>query len=126
MKICILKEKKNNEKRTPLIPLDIKKILFKHPSWSFYIEPSNYRIIPNNEWFMLSIRFCAYESYPFEEMTNLPRRKGKLNFYVNGLLKFSIDDLSTDETASELLKKQSGISFPLIYNLPFDLSLFVN
>ena len=56
MKICILKEKKNNEKRTPLIPLDIKKILFKHPSWSFYIEPSNYRIIPNNEFYKVGCK----------------------------------------------------------------------
>ncbi len=56
MKICILKEKRINEKRTPLVPLDIKKILSKYPNWIFYIEPSKSRIISDNEFYKVGCK----------------------------------------------------------------------
>jgi len=75
-----------------------------------YSEP---KIIPNNEWFQLAIRFCAYESYPFEEMDNIPRRKGRLNFYVNGLLKYSVENFDEFlfKDLFEYREKQEGVPF---------------
>tara|TARA_Y100000768_G_scaffold373708_1_gene342622 strand:- start:3204 stop:3746 length:543 start_codon:yes stop_codon:yes gene_type:complete len=56
MKICILKEKRVNEKRVPLIPSDIKKVLDSYPLWKFYIEPSKYRIISDHEFYKVGCR----------------------------------------------------------------------
>tara|TARA_Y100001935_G_C17297682_1_gene507155 strand:- start:1032 stop:2138 length:1107 start_codon:yes stop_codon:yes gene_type:complete len=56
MKICILKEKRSDEKRTPLVPLDIKKIISKYPNWKFYIEPSKSRIISDNEFYKVGCK----------------------------------------------------------------------
>ena len=75
-----------------------------------YSEPN---IIPDNEWFMLSIRFCAYEGYELEEMKNIPRRKGRLDFFVNGYLKYSIDEFDEFifKDLIEYREKQEGVPF---------------
>ena len=44
MNICILKEHKLNEFRSPLVPEDIKRLKKKYPRYNFYIEPSKNRI----------------------------------------------------------------------------------
>ena len=51
MNICILKEKREDEKRTALIPQDIMKLKKKFPNWNFYIEPSSNRIVQNKEYY---------------------------------------------------------------------------
>ena len=48
MNICILKENKSNEFRTPLIPADIKLLKKKYPKYNFYIEPSKNRIFSDS------------------------------------------------------------------------------
>ena len=48
MNICILKENKSNEFRTPLIPADIKRLKKKYPKYNFYIEPSKNRIFADS------------------------------------------------------------------------------
>ena len=48
MNICILKENKPNEFRTPLIPEDIKRLKKKYPKYNFYIEPSKNRIFADS------------------------------------------------------------------------------
>ena len=75
-----------------------------------YSEPN---IIPNDEWFMLNIRFCAYEGYPLEEIKNVPRRKGRLDFFVNGYLKYSIEDFDEFifKDLFEYREKQEGVPF---------------
>lgn len=48
MNICILKEIKPNEFRTPLTPTDIKRLKKKYPRYNFYIEPSKNRIFSDS------------------------------------------------------------------------------
>ena len=40
-------------------------------------------IVPEDEWIQLAIRFCAYEGYPLDEISNVPRRKGRLDFVTH-------------------------------------------
>ncbi len=51
MNICILKDKKLNESRTPLIPEDILLLKNKFPKINFFIESSKSRIISNRKYF---------------------------------------------------------------------------
>lgn len=76
-------------------------------------EYSEGGIIPNDEWFQLAIRFCAYEEYLFDEMDNIPRRKGRLDFFVNGYLKYSIEDFDEFlfKDLYEYREKQEGVPF---------------
>src|SRR6056300_868470 len=48
MNICILKEHKLNEFRSPLVPEDIKRLKKKYPRYNFYIEPSKNRIFSDS------------------------------------------------------------------------------
>ena len=48
MNICILKENNPNEFRTPLTPIDIKRLKKRHPRYNFYIEPSKNRIFSDS------------------------------------------------------------------------------
>ena len=48
MNICILKEHKLNEFRSPLVPEDIKRLKKKYPGYNFYIEPSKNRIFSDS------------------------------------------------------------------------------
>ena len=70
-------------------------------------------IVPEDEWIQLAIRFCTYEGYPLDEISNVPRRKGRLDFYVNGYLKYSVEDF--DEfifrDLIEYREKQEGVPF---------------
>ena len=76
-------------------------------------EYSKESIVPDDEWVQLVIRFCAYEAYPLDEISNVPRRKGKLNFYVNGYLKYSIDEFDEFlfKDLFEYREKQEGVPF---------------
>lgn len=51
MNICILEEKRRDERRTALIPKDISILKKKFPKWNFYIEPSLKRIVPDKEYY---------------------------------------------------------------------------
>lgn len=76
-------------------------------------EYSEHLVVPKNEWIQLVVKFCAYEGYIGCELNGVPRRKGKLSFYVNGLLKYTIDDF--DEflfrDLFEYREKQEGVPF---------------
>ena len=56
MNICILKDKKVKEFRAPLIPKDIIILKKKFPKINFFIEPSNSRIISNNEYYKVGCK----------------------------------------------------------------------
>ena len=75
-----------------------------------YSEPN---IIPDDEWFMLNVRFCAYEDYSLKEIKNVPRRKGRLDFFVNGYLKYSIENFDEFifKDLFEYREKQEGVPF---------------
>ena len=51
MIICILKESKINELRTPLVPKDILLLKKSFPKLHFLIEPSKQRIINDDEYY---------------------------------------------------------------------------
>ena len=51
MIICILKESKINELRTPLVPKDILLLKKRFPKLNFLIEPSKQRIINDHEYY---------------------------------------------------------------------------
>ena len=76
-------------------------------------EYSHDNIIPIDEWMQLVIRFQAYEEYIGIELGSVPRRKGRLDFFVNGYLKYSIDNFD-EFLFKELLEyreKQEGVPF---------------
>lgn len=56
MNICILKDKKINEMRAPLIPEDISYLKNKFPEINFFIELSKSRIISNNSYYKVGCR----------------------------------------------------------------------
>jgi len=76
-------------------------------------EYSEAGIIPSDEWFQLAIRFCAYEGYPLDEIKNVPRRKGRLDFFVDGYLKYSIEEFDEFlfKDLFEYREKQEGVPF---------------
>ena len=76
-------------------------------------EYSEKDLIPNNEWMQIAIRFCAYEAYPEYEIKNVPRRKGRLDFFVNGYLKYSIEEFDEFlfKDLIEYREKQEGVPF---------------
>ncbi len=51
MNICILEEKRKDERRAPIVPKDIIKLKKKYPKWKFYIEPSVRRIFSDKEYY---------------------------------------------------------------------------
>ena len=55
MNICILKENKSNEFRTPLIPADIR-LLKKIPKYNFYIEPSKNKFFSDSLFYQSGCR----------------------------------------------------------------------
>lgn len=69
--------------------------------------------ILENEWTRVTIRFVADDYYTDEELKCLPKRKGKLMFYVNCKLKASFKDV--DEFVARRLNdyygKQVGVPF---------------
>ena len=70
-------------------------------------------LVKDNEWMQVAIRFCAYEGYPFNELKNVPRRKGRLDFFINGYLKYSVEDFDEFifKDLFEYREKQEGVPF---------------
>ena len=70
-------------------------------------------VVPDNQWVMIAIRFMAYEEYELIEISNVPRRKGRLDFFIDGYLKYSIENF--DEflfrDLMEYREKQEGVPF---------------
>ena len=70
-------------------------------------------MVPDNQWVQIAIRFMAYETYIGCELNGVPRRKGRLDFYVNGYLKYSVDDFDEFlfKDLYEYREKQEGVPF---------------
>ena len=64
-------------------------------------------------WTNVAIRFKPYEQYTQCELVNIPRRKGVLTVYVDGYLKWTLEDF--DEfifrELNEYREKQQGVPF---------------
>ena len=70
-------------------------------------------LVQDNQWYQLVIRFRAYEDYIGCELNGVPRRKGRLDFFINGYLKYSISEFD-EFLFKELLEyreKQEGVPF---------------
>ena len=63
MNICILKENKPNEFRTPLTPTDIKRLKKKYPRYNFYIEPSKNRIFSDSLFYKSGCKKIHFSKY---------------------------------------------------------------
>tara|TARA_Y100000310_G_scaffold118208_1_gene117050 strand:+ start:38 stop:1870 length:1833 start_codon:yes stop_codon:yes gene_type:complete len=70
-------------------------------------------IVPDNQWVQVAIRFIAYETYIGCELNGVPRRKGRLDFYVNGYLKYSVHEFDEFlfKDLYEYREKQEGVPF---------------
>jgi len=70
-------------------------------------------VVADNQWVMIAIRFMAYEEYELIKISNVPRRKGRLDFFIDGYLKYSIENF--DEflfrDLMEYREKQEGVPF---------------
>lgn len=70
-------------------------------------------MVKDNQWTHISIRFRAYEEYEGCELDITPRRLGSLDVFVNGYLKWTVDDF--DEflfrELDEYREKQEGVPF---------------
>ena len=75
-----------------------------------YSSPS---IITEDVWTNVAIRFKPYEQYTQCELANVERRKGVLTVYVDGYLKWTLEDF--DEfifrELDEYREKQQGVPF---------------
>jgi hypothetical protein len=70
-------------------------------------------LVQNDQWTHIGIRFKPYQYYDDCEINSVGRRKGSLTVYVNGYLKWTIDDF--DEfifrELDEHREKQQGVPF---------------
>ena len=70
-------------------------------------------MVVDDQWKMVVIRFMAYEEYIGCELNGVPRRKGRLDFFINGYLKYSVEEF--DEflfrDLYEYREKQEGVPF---------------
>jgi hypothetical protein len=70
-------------------------------------------LVTDDQWVFISIRFKPYEQFYGCELNGVPRRKGSLNVYVNGYLKWVNEDF--DEFIFRDLdddrEKQQGVPF---------------
>ncbi len=80
---------------------------------SIYECYSSPGLIIEDVWTNVAIRFKPYEQYTECELVNIPRRKGVLTVYVNGYLKWTLEDF--DEfifrELDEYREKQQGVPF---------------
>jgi hypothetical protein len=76
-------------------------------------EYSKPGIIYSDNWVHISIKFRAYEEYIGCELNSVPQRKGSLDFYVNGYLKWSVDNFDEFlfKELDEYREKQEGVPF---------------
>ena len=70
-------------------------------------------MVEDNQWSQVVIRFRAYEEYIGCELNGVPQRKGRLDFYINGYLKYSIDEFDEFlfKDLYEYREKQEGVPF---------------
>jgi hypothetical protein len=70
-------------------------------------------MVPDNEWVQVAIRFMAYETYIGCDLNGVPRRKGRLDFFINGYLKYSISEFDEFlfKDLMEYREKQEGVPF---------------
>lgn len=80
---------------------------------SIYECYSDSGLINTDVWNHVAIRFKPYEQYTKCELVNIPKRKGVLTVYVNGYLKWTLEDF--DEfifrELDEYREKQQGVPF---------------
>ena len=76
-------------------------------------EYSDPGIIYSDNWIHIAVRFRAYEQYIGCELNGVPKRKGRLDFYVNGYLKWSVDNFDEFlfKELYEYREKQQGVPF---------------
>ena len=76
-------------------------------------EYSDPAIIYSDNWVHVAIRFRAYEEYDDCELNSVPQRKGRLDFYVNGFLKWSVENFNEFlyKELDEYREKQQGVPF---------------
>ena len=70
-------------------------------------------MVEDNQWSQVVIRFRAYEEYIGCELNGVPQRKGRLDFYINGYLKYSIEEFDEFlfKDLYEYREKQEGVPF---------------
>ena len=70
-------------------------------------------MVEDDQWTMVSIRFMAYETYIGCDLNGVPRRKGRLDFYINGYLKYSVENFDEFlfKDLYEYREKQEGVPF---------------
>ena len=75
-----------------------------------YSEPN---LVYPDEWIHISIKFTAYEEYDGCELNGVPQRKGRLDIYLNGYLKWSVDNFDEFmfKELDEHREKQQGVPF---------------
>ena len=70
-------------------------------------------MVKDNQWAHIGVRFRAYEEYSDCELNSIPRRLGSLDIFVDGYLKWSVDNF--DEflfrELDEYREKQEGVPF---------------
>jgi len=70
-------------------------------------------MVKDDQWTHISIRFRAYEEYGDCELNNIPRRLGSLDIFVNGFLKWTVDNFDEFlfKELDEYREKQEGVPF---------------
>lgn len=71
-------------------------------------------IVQSNAWTSVIIRYSMYEAYaPCDIEQNKKQRKGRLSFYINGKLKYFVDDFSEfmARRLNDHMEKQIGVPF---------------
>ena len=74
---------------------------------------SDTNLINEDEWTHVAIRFKPYESYEDCKLNFIPQRKGSLTVYINGFLKWKLDDFDEFifKELNEHREKQQGVPF---------------
>lgn len=70
-------------------------------------------LVTTDKWTHIAIRFKPYEQYYGCTLKTLPRRKGKLTVYVDGYLKWTLEDFDEFlfKELDEYREKQQGVPF---------------
>jgi hypothetical protein len=70
-------------------------------------------LVKDDQWSHISIRFRAYEEYDDCELNSIPRRLGSLDIFVNGFLKWTVDNFDEFlfKELDEYREKQEGVPF---------------
>ena len=70
-------------------------------------------MVKDNQWAHIGVRFRAYEEYIGCELNNASRRLGSLDIFVDGYLKWSVDNFDEFlfKELNEYREKQQGVPF---------------